>query len=114
MPEVHRRIVSFTVAEEVSNNYTKDRMWLSSEQSEEHVVRRLNTPHEMQLVTVRFHLSEVLPPYEEAIKSDSMASTSNNSNHLASATPIHSISLSVDQAESVVAPRELPHPKAST
>ena len=63
---------------------------------------------------MRFHLSEVLPPYEEAVKTESMATTSNNSSQLTSTTPIHSISLSVDRTEGVAAPEALPHPRAST
>jgi len=45
-----------------------------------------------------FHLTDIPPPYEEAIKIKSVNDTTNNSSHQPSLVPIHSISLSVDQA----------------
>jgi len=41
---------------------------------------------------------DIPPPYEEAIKIKSTNNTMNNSSHQSSPVPIHSISLSVDQA----------------
>jgi hypothetical protein len=50
-----------------------------------------------------FHPIDIPPPYEEAIKIQSINNTTNDSSHRSSLVPIHSISLTVDQATAAAA-----------
>lgn len=61
-----------------------------------------------------FH-TDIPPPYEEAIKIKSIDNTMNNSSHPSSLVPIHSISLSVDQAATISnTSGEIPNRKRNT
>jgi hypothetical protein len=52
---------------------------------------------------VFFSYADIPPPYEEAIKIQSINNTTNDSSHRSSLVPIHSISLTVDQATAAAA-----------